>query len=139
MITSSIRHTSTVFKFIKAIKETIPNVFFYYRKKLDIGEMIKFAKEKGFSTLMVVTEEAKKPVRLSVCHLLGEGLTFEFKILNVIYREEISGAALPSEHNPELVFTNFKTKLGLRVERLLNSLFPKEEELEGRRVITFHN
>lgn len=139
MITTSIRHTSTVFKFIKAIKETIPNTYFYYRKKLDISKMVEFAKEKGFSCLMVVTEEAKKPVRISFCHLFGEGLTLEMKINDIIYREDIKDAALPSDHNPELIFKNFRTKLGLRVQRMFNSLFPKDEELKGRRVITFHN
>lgn len=139
MITTSIRHTATVFKFVKALKDTIPNTYFYYRKKNDIGTMIKFAKEKGFSTLLVVTEEHKQPVRLSFCHLLGDGLTVEFKINDIIYREEIKGAAKVSEHNPELIFKNFKTKLGFRVQRILNSMFPIDEELVGRRVITFHN
>jgi ribosome production factor 1 len=139
LVTSSIRHTATVFKFIKAMKETIPNIYFEYRKKMNIGEMIKFAKEKGYSTLIVITEETKKPVRMSICHLLGEGLTYEFKINNLIYRDEIRGAAAPSDHNPELIFKNFKTKLGFRVQRLFNSLFPLDEELIGRRLVTYHN
>lgn len=139
LITTSIRHTTTVFKFVKAIKETIPNVYFYYRKKLDIGEMINFAKEKGFSALMVITEEVKKPVRMTICHLLGDGLTIELKLNDIIYRDEIAGAAVPSEHNPEVIFKNFKTKLGLRLQRAFTTLFPKEEELVGRRVVTFHN
>lgn len=139
LITTSIHHTATVFKFIKTIKEIIPNVYFYYRKKLNIGEMVTYAKEKGFSTLMVISEECKKPARMSICHLLGEGLTVELKISDIVYREEIRGAALPSDHNPELIFKNFKTKLGLRLQRVFNSIFPKSEELEGRRIITFHN
>lgn len=139
LITTNVRHTATVFKFVKAIKETIPNCYFYYRKKTNIGEMVSFAKEKGFSSMIVISEETKKPVRLSFCHLLGEGLTIEFKLNNVVYRDEIRGAALPSEHNPELIFKNFKTKLGLRVQRALTSMFPLEEELVGRRVVTFHN
>lgn len=139
LITTSIRHTSTVFKFVKAIKDTIPNVYFYYRKKLDIADMITFAKEKGFTTMIVVTEECKKPYRLTIAHLLGSGLTVEFKITDVVYRDDIPGAAAPSEHNPELIFKNFKTKLGFRIQRLINSVFPQEEELIGRRLITFHN
>lgn len=139
MITTSIRHTSTVFKFVKAIKEIIPNSFFYYRKKLNITDMITFAKEKNFTTLILITEECKRPYRITIAHLLGKGLTAEFKISDVVYRENIRGAAVPSDHNPELIFKNFKTKLGFRVQRLLNSLFPQEEELKGRRIVTFHN
>ena len=139
MITTGKHYTSLVFKFIKSLKETIPNMYFYYRKKMDIGQMINYAKEKGFSTLIVVHEETKKISRMSICHLHGEGLTVELKVNDIIYREEIKGSACPSTHNPELVFKNFKTKLGFRVQRILNSMFPKDEQLEGRRVISFHN
>ena len=34
---------------------------------------------------------------------------------------------------------NFTTKIGYRASRLLNSLFPQKPDLEGRRVVTFHN
>ena len=142
LITTSIVYTSTIFKFIKALKETIPNSYFYYRKKQDIGQMIEFAKEKNFSTLMVVTEECKKPYRITIAHLLGKGLTAEFKISDVLYREDIKGAGSSSgvsDYNPELIFKNFKTKLGFRVQRIFNSMFPIEEEVKGRRVVTFHN
>lgn len=139
LITTSIKHTSSIFKFIKAIKDTIPNVYFYYRKNRDIAEMITFAKEKGFTTILVVTEECKKPYRITIGHLLGKGLTVEMKITDLLYRDDISGAGLASDHNPEVLFKNFKTKLGFRVQRILHSLFPLDEQLEGRRVITFHN
>ena len=142
LITTSINYSSTIFKFIKALKETIPNSYFYYRKKQDIGQMIDFAKDKGFTTLVLVTEECKKPYRITVAHLLGKGLTAEFKIADVIYRDQIKGAGSncnSNEYNPELIFKNFKTKLGFRVQRIFNSLFPIDEELKGRRVVTFHN
>nr|GEX89414.1 ribosome production factor 1 [Tanacetum cinerariifolium] len=34
---------------------------------------------------------------------------------------------------------NFTTRLGHRVGRLIQSLFPQDPEFRGRRVVTFHN
>lgn len=40
---------------------------------------------------------------------------------------------------PELILNNFDSKVGVRVGRLLASLFPQNPEFRGRRVVTFHN
>lgn len=45
----------------------------------------------------------------------------------------------PTSHKPELVLNNFTTRLGHRVGRLIQSLFPQDPEFHGRRVVTFHN
>ncbi|KAL2575411.1 hypothetical protein AAZV13_16G014200 [Glycine max] len=39
----------------------------------------------------------------------------------------------------KLVLNNFTTRLGHRVGRLIQSLFPQDPEFKGRRVVTFHN
>nr|GEU41863.1 ribosome production factor 1 [Tanacetum cinerariifolium] len=38
-----------------------------------------------------------------------------------------------------VVLNNFTTRLGHRVGRLIQSLFPQDPEFRGRRVVTFHN
>eukprot|EP00268_Persea_americana_P041252 TRINITY_DN4106_c0_g1_i2.p1 TRINITY_DN4106_c0_g1~~TRINITY_DN4106_c0_g1_i2.p1 ORF type:complete len:134 (+),score=14.42 TRINITY_DN4106_c0_g1_i2:292-693(+) len=40
---------------------------------------------------------------------------------------------------PELVLNNFTTRLGHRVGRMIQSLFPQDPNFRGRRVVTFHN
>ena len=40
---------------------------------------------------------------------------------------------------PELILNNFDSKVGVRVGRMLASLFPQQPEFRGRRVVTFHN
>ena len=138
LLTTSIAHTGGIFKFIKELKNFIPNSYFYYRKKFDLGTIMKKSIEKGFTDIIVVTERLRKPYKLLLIHL-PSGPTMEFKLFNVIYQEEIKGHGTSAGHNPELMFRNFKTTLGFRVQRALNALFPKEEELKGRELITFQN
>jgi len=48
-------------------------------------------------------------------------------------------AKIQTECAPELIFKNFNTKVGFRLSRGLNALFPKKVDITGRRVVTFHN
>nr|DAD24701.1 TPA_asm: hypothetical protein HUJ06_026165 [Nelumbo nucifera] len=45
----------------------------------------------------------------------------------------------PTSHKPELILTNFTTRLGHRIGRLIQSLFPQDPNFRGRRVVNFHN
>ena len=138
LITTSISHTGGIFRFIKELKNFLPNSYFYYRKKFDLGTIMKSAIEKEFTDIIVITERLRKPYKLLLIHL-PNGPSMEFKLFDVIYQDEIKGHGISVGYNPELMFKNFKTTLGFRVQRALNALFPKEEELKGRELITFQN
>ena len=138
LITTSISHTGGIFRFIKELKNFLPNSYFYYRKKFDLGTIMKSAIEKEFTDIIVVTERLRKPYKLLLIHL-PNGPSMEFKILDVMYQDEMQGHGVSVGYNPELMFRNFKTTLGVRVQRALNALFPKDEELKGRELITFQN
>lgn len=138
LITTSIAHTGGIFRFIKELKNFMPNSYFYYRKKFDLGTIMKRAKEKEFTDIIVVKERLRKPYKLLLIHL-PNGPTMEFKLFNVVYQDEIKGHGVSVGYNPELMFRNFKTTLGFRVQRALNALFPRDEELKGRELITFQN
>jgi ribosome production factor 1 len=138
LITTSIKHTGAIFRFVKEVKDIIPNVYFYPRKKFNLKDIVEMAKGKGFTDIIVVYERLRKPYRMTVTHL-NDGPTAEFKISNVVYHNEIEDCARNTNHNPELIFKNFKTKTGFRLSRILNALFPHTPEMNGRQVITFHN
>ena len=138
LITTSISHTGGIFRFIKELKNFLPNSYFYYRKKYDLGTIIKSAIEKEFTDIIIITERLRKPYKLLLIHL-PNGPSMEFKLFDVIYQDEIQGHGISVGYNPELMFKNFKTTLGFRVQRALNALFPKDEELKGRELITFQN
>ena len=138
LLTTSIKHTGAIFKFIRELKNFIPNSYFYYRKKFDLGTIITKSIEKSFTDIIIITERLRKPYKLLLIHL-PNGPTLEFKLMNVIYQDEIAGHGTSAGFNPEIIFKNFKTNLGYRVTRCLNALFPKNEELKGRELILFHN
>ena len=138
LITTSISHTGGIFRFIKELKNFIPNSYFYYRKKFDLGTIMKSAIEKEFTDIIVITERLRKPYKLLLIHL-PNGPSMEFKLFDIIYQDEIPDHGISVGYNPELMFKNFKTTLGFRVQRALNALFPKEEELKGRELISFQN
>jgi len=138
LITTSIKHTGAIFKFVKELKDLIPNSYFYYRKKFNLKEIIEMSKEKNFTDIIVVYERLRKPYRMILTHL-PDGPTCEFKISNVVYHEQIEDCAKNTHHNPEIITKNFNTKLGLRTSRILNSLFPHTPDYLGRQVVTFHN
>ena len=138
LITTSISHTGGIFRFIRELKNFLPNSYFYYRKKFDLGTIMKSAIEKEFTDIIVITERLRKPYKLLLIHL-PNGPSMEFKLFDVIYQDEIEGHGVAVGYNPELMFRNFKTTLGVRVQRALNALFPKDEELKGRELISFQN
>lgn len=138
LLTTSMKHTGAIYRFMKELKEFIPNSYFYYRKKFNLKDIIEMAKEKGFTDVIVVYERLRKPYRMTITHL-PEGPTAEFKLSNVVYHEEIENVARASEHNPEIIMKNFKTKVGHRLSRILTALFPKTIDIKGRQVVTFHN
>jgi ribosome production factor 1 len=48
-----------------------------------------------------------------------------FKVTSVEYQKHIQHHAVASEHVPELILNSFDSKVGVRVGRLLASLFPQ--------------
>ena len=88
MITTAVKYTSSVFKLIKELTDSIPNCYFYYRKNFTLKQIVDFANEKKFSDVIVIQERLRQPYRMIVTHL-PEGPTVEFKISNVYYHDEI--------------------------------------------------
>ena len=138
LLTTSIKHTGAIYKFMRELKETIPNSYFYYRKKHNLKDIIEISKSKGITDIIVVYERLRKPYRMTITHL-PDGPTAEFKLYNVIYKDQLEDHAKSTDHHPELIFKNFKTKMGNRLSRMITALFPFKQEVRGRQVMTFHN
>ena len=72
-----------------------------------------------------------------VCHF-PYGPTTYFSLHNVVLRHDINTEGTVSEAYPHLIFHNFSSKLGARVQSVLQYLFPVPKE-ESKRVMTFSN
>ncbi|KAL1855879.1 hypothetical protein VTK73DRAFT_8422 [Phialemonium thermophilum] len=116
----------------------IPRSAHRYGHKYSVREICKFASNRGFTAVIVVTEDLKKPSRLSIVHL-PSGPTLTYTITRYIPGKKLPGHGNPTEHYPELLLNNFKTSLGLLTAKSLWRLFPPRPEIAGRQVVTFHN
>ncbi|KAI0145923.1 Brix-domain-containing protein [Hypoxylon sp. NC0597] len=116
----------------------IPRSAHKYGHKYSVREICKFAGNRGFSSVMILREDQKRPIGLDIVHL-PSGPTFHFSISNWVEGKKLPGHGNPTNHYPELLLNNFRTPLGVLTARLFRSLWPKTPELQGRQVVTLHN
>jgi ribosome production factor 1 len=116
----------------------IPRSGHRYGHKFSIREIAKFAANREYTSLLVLKEDQKKPVGLTVVHL-PHGPTCHFSIANWVEGKKLPGHGNPTNHYPELILNNFRTPLGLLAARLFLTLFPPQPDLQGRQVVTLHN
>ncbi|KAM5583454.1 hypothetical protein ABKV19_003380 [Rosa sericea] len=124
--------------FIEELLSVIPNAQYYKRGTYDLKKIIEYANKKEFTSLIVVHTNRREPDALLIIGL-PNGPTAHFKLSKLVLRKDIKNHGNPTIHEPELVLNNFTTRLGHRIGRLIQSLFPQEPNFRGRRVVTFHN
>lgn len=126
-------------KFGIELSRIIPNSIAKIRNRSSIKKMVKSAVRENFTDILVVNENNRQPNGLVVIHL-PDGPTAHFKLSNVKITKEICRSHTEfTTHRPEVILTNFTTRLGLTVGRILGALFHYDPEFKGRRAVTFHN
>ncbi|OAY68349.1 Ribosome production factor 1 [Ananas comosus] len=138
LITTCRFHSSRGLAFIEELKSVIPNAHDYARGTYDLKKIVEYAKRKDFTAIINVHTNRREPDGLYIIKL-PDGPTAHFKLSNLVLRKDIKNHGNPTSHKPELVLNNFTTRLGNRIGRLIQSLFPQEPDFRGRRVVTFHN
>lgn len=126
-------------KFGIELARIIPNALAKIRNRSSIKKMVKSAIREEFTDILIINENNREPNGLHVIHL-PDGPTAHFKLSNVRITKEIRRSHLEfTKHRPEVILTNFSTRLGLTVGRMLGALFHHDPEFKGRRAVTFHN
>lgn len=138
LLTSSLRPTKLTFEFLMDLKNSLPNSFYYPRKKFSLIQVSKLALKRNFTHMIALNERNKKPYSLSIS-VLGTGPTFHFRLRKYIPSYKIFNKGNPTGHFPELILKNFNTAVGRRLARGLGSLYAANPEFKGRTVVTFHN
>ena len=127
------------FRFMQELCFTFPNAQYFKRKTFPLKKIATFAGQRGFTSMIVIQEKSEEPDSMFVV-TLPEGPTAYYKISGLKLGSEMKHSVpCNTEHKPEVLITNFKTRLGIRVSRQLDSLFPEIGDDEGRRTIVFHN
>lgn len=126
-------------KFGIELARIIPNALAKIRNRSSIKKMVKSAIRENFTDILVINENNREPNGLVMIHL-PNGPTAHFKLSNVRITKEIRRSHLEfTKHRPEVVLTNFTTRLGLTIGRMFGALFHHDPEFKGRRAVTFHN
>ncbi|XP_041000718.1 ribosome production factor 1 isoform X2 [Juglans microcarpa x Juglans regia] len=124
--------------FISELLSVIPNAHYYKRGTYDLKKIVEYANKKDFTSIIVVHTNRREPDALLIIGL-PDGPTAHFKLSKLLLRKDIKNHGNPTSHKPELVLNNFTTRLGHRIGRLIQTLFPQDPNFRGRRVVTFHN
>lgn len=127
------------YRFMQELCFTLPGAEFFKRKTFPLKKISAFACKKGYSSMIVIQEKAENPDSMFVISL-PEGPTAYYKISGLRLGSEMKHSVpCNTEHRPEVMTTNFKTRLGLRVAKQLESIFPAVGDDLGRRTVVFHN
>ncbi|KAJ3672679.1 hypothetical protein LUZ60_007400 [Juncus effusus] len=124
--------------FIQELLSVIPNAHYYKRGTYELKKIVEYATKKDFTSIIVVHTNRREPDALLMIGL-PDGPTAHFRLSNLVLRKDIKNHGNPTGHKPELVLNNFTTRIGHRVGRMIQSLFPQDPHFRGRRVVTFHN
>ncbi|KAL2536502.1 Ribosomal RNA proCES [Forsythia ovata] len=138
LITTSRFNSTRGPAFISDLLSVIPNAHYYKRGTYDLKKIVEYAKKKDFTSVIVIHTNRREPDALLIIGL-PDGPTAHFKLSKLVLRKDLKNHGNPTSHEPELVLTNFTTRLGHRVGRMIQSLFPQVPNFPGRRVVTFHN
>ncbi|OAA66516.1 RNA processing factor 1 [Niveomyces insectorum RCEF 264] len=143
LITTS-RH-ATIHRYAHTLVDMFPNSTYiprsghrYVHHEYSVREIAGFAHNRGYTALMILNEDLKKPTGLDIA-LLPKGPMLHFSIQTWVDAKFLPNHGRSTGHVPEVLLNNFVTPLGKLVGGVLGRLFPAHPELVGRQVVTLHN
>jgi U3 small nucleolar ribonucleoprotein protein IMP4 len=136
-ITTSRDPSQKLLQFTKELALIIPNAQRKLRGGHVVKELVDAARANEVTDLIIVHETRGVPDALIVCHL-PYGPTAYFGLSNVVTRHDVDHKMPVSGVHPHLIFDNFTTPLGERVQNILKFLFPPAKD-DGKRTLTFSN
>eukprot|EP00659_Diplonema_papillatum_P010395 gene10395-16011_t len=117
--------------FIPDLLSLFPNSQYFPRQAYTVKQITQYAVNRGFTDVMIVGDsgggQKQRPYSLIVTHL-PQGPSHWYRISSVVLHDEIKGAAERSEHYPQLILKGFGTRLGKRIRRQLDSMFPQVKD-----------
>lgn len=134
-ITTSRDPSSKLKQFIKEIKLCIPNAQNINRGNYRIDELVNSCKKSNFNDIIILNETRGVPDAMIISHL-PYGPTAYFTLSNVVMRHDIAGTKKAAQEYPHLVLDGMTSKIGERVARIFQSLYPVPK-IASQRVVTY--
>jgi ribosome production factor 1 len=139
LITYSDNPCSRTRGFGKELTQIIPNSLATTRHRSSVKKICESAVREEYTDVVILNEDRKKVNGLLLIHL-PNGPTAHFKVSNVKLTKDLKRSLNDfTSHRPEVILTNFNTRLGLTIGRMLGAIFHYEPQFRGRRSVTFHN
>lgn len=138
VITTGLKPAAIALDFVAEFLPVCPASTYFERQDASVAIFAKKATEKGFTDIILVKDDHDKLTTLTHVHL-PNGPSAVYKLSSFVSKAKISGHGRCTGHTPELILNNFTTTVGVRVGRMLGSLFPHKPNFIGRQVATFHN
>lgn len=136
-ITTSRDPSSRLKQFAKEVKLCIPNAQAINRGTYRTDELVDACRKADFTDLVVLNETRGQPDGLVICHL-PFGPTAYFTLSSCVLRHDIPECKPASQSYPRLIIDGLNSKVGNRISRILQALYPIPKP-DSRRVITFAN
>eukprot|EP01100_Stratorugosa_tubuloviscum_P015658 TRINITY_DN917_c3_g1_i1.p1 TRINITY_DN917_c3_g1~~TRINITY_DN917_c3_g1_i1.p1 ORF type:complete len:287 (+),score=114.44 TRINITY_DN917_c3_g1_i1:129-989(+) len=136
-ITTSRDPSSRLMIFAKELKLLFPNAQRINRGNHVVQELVSACRANGVTDMVVVHEHRGEPDGMVISHM-PYGPTIYFGLSDCVLRHDVDSKKTMSLAYPHLIFHNFNSKLGERVQKILKHLFPPAKE-DTKRVITFAN
>eukprot|EP01041_Mallomonas_annulata_P010722 gene10722-22388_t len=136
-VTTSRDPSSRLKQFAKEVKICIPNAQAINRGNYRIEELVDACRKADFSDIIVLNETRGQPDAMIVSHL-PFGPTAYLSLSNCVLRHDIPECKPASQAYPHIIIDNLNSKIGKRVSRILQALYPTPRP-ESKRVITFAN
>ncbi|KAH0795329.1 U3 small nucleolar ribonucleoprotein IMP4-like [Histomonas meleagridis] len=136
-VTTSRDPSGPIKHFAREISQLIPNAQRVNRGATDLKSLVDYCRKHEMTDIVIVHGTHGDPDSIIVSHL-PYGPTAYFSLANVVMRRQIDEAPPLSSAFPHLIFEDMTSKLGNRVKKILQALFPVPKP-ESRRVISFIN
>ena len=134
-------------KLINELLDVFPDAKYFQRRCFTISNIIKQANKKNYTSIIVIHQDKNNFGHYGYCRgahkllhvALPNGPTAFFRLSSIKTRRQIYKGSLSTAHRPELILSNFTSRLGVRLGRMLGTLFDQRAEFRGRQVVTFRN
>lgn len=136
-VTTSRNPSGPIKHFAREISQFIPNAERVNRGASDLKSLMQLCRNHEMTDIVIVHGTHGDPDSLIVSHL-PYGPTAYFSLHNVVMRRQIENLPPISTAFPHLIFEDMTSKMGIRVKKILQALFPVPKP-ESRRVISFIN
>ncbi|KAL0230823.1 hypothetical protein PCE1_003200 [Barthelona sp. PCE] len=124
--------------FIRDFMFMFPHGEFIERETKTVEELQNYAIENDFTGILIFNDKDHEIVGLMHIHL-PYGPTAYYRMSSCVCRKNIRNCGKPLTFPPEISVKNFSTRLGVRVGRMLRTLFPNAERRDARQIVMVKN